>query len=476
MADKTIGDLTPAPGSINDINTLFVVQQNGAAYNVNGAAFISALSVIREAHGGIVSVLKTSSSGTDPVVDVYTITFADTTTATFNVTNGAKGDTGDSCYVHIKYASVQPTRDSDMTDIPSAWMGIYSGTSATAPTSYTAYAWNNIKGATGSTGAAASLQTSEVKYQASSSGTVVPTGEWTVSVPTVEAGEFLWTRTVLTFNSGSPVVFYAVGYQGSNGSGSGTVTAVNEQQPSGSGNVILTATNIPTSDNSNVQAKLTSLASDVTGLNTAVQGKASQSALDALTTTVNGKAATSDVILKDGTTIVVWSSSSNDLNDLYTGVVLCNENVHNTPSAAWWLIIGAGQADTRTQTAYALFNNVTPKIRYKANNTWGSWADIKYDKPKVGYVELSGSWSGSASPYSQTVTMYTASSGGTAITVSANAKIDLQPNASFYAAMVDAQTSAVYVENNNGTLTAYAIGAIPNTSAVRIQATYYEVG
>lgn len=476
MADKTIGDLSPAPGSINDINTLFVVQQNGAAYNVNGAAFISALSVIREAHGGIVSVLKTSSSGTDPVVDVYTITFADATTATFNVTNGAKGDTGDSCYVHIKYASVQPTRDSDMTDIPSAWMGIYSGTSETAPTSYTAYAWNNIKGATGSTGAAASLQTSEVKYQASASGTEVPSGEWTVSVPSVSAGEFLWTRTVLTFNSGSPVVFYAVGYQGSNGSGSGTVTAVNEQQPSGSGNVTLTATNIPTSDNSNVQAKLTSLASDVTGLNTAVQSKASQSALDSLTTIVNGKASSDDVILKDGSTIVAWGSSSYDVNNLVTGIVLCNSSVNNTPTADWWLVVSGGNSTTRTQTAYSLYNTAIPKTRNMASGTWNAWADIKDDKPKVGYVELSGSWSGSASPYSQTVTMYTASSGGTAITVSANAKIDLQPNASFYAAMVDAQTSAVYVENNNGTLTAYAIGAIPNTSAVRIQATYYEVG
>lgn len=36
-----------------------------------------------------------------------------------------------------------------MKTTPDAWMGIYSGDSATAPTAYTAYTWYNIKGQTG---------------------------------------------------------------------------------------------------------------------------------------------------------------------------------------------------------------------------------------------------------------------------------------------------------------------------------------
>ena len=36
-----------------------------------------------------------------------------------------------------------------MKTTPDAWMGIYSGGSATAPTAYTAYTWYNIKGQTG---------------------------------------------------------------------------------------------------------------------------------------------------------------------------------------------------------------------------------------------------------------------------------------------------------------------------------------
>ena len=43
---------------------------------------------------GIASIAKTGTSGTNPVVDTYTITYTNGQTATFTVTNGVKGDTG----------------------------------------------------------------------------------------------------------------------------------------------------------------------------------------------------------------------------------------------------------------------------------------------------------------------------------------------------------------------------------------------
>ena len=107
---------------------------------------------------GIVSVAKTSTTG---LVDTYTITYTDATTSTFTVTNGAdgadgadgaNGTNGTSAYVHIKWSAVNPTQNSDMTDTPSAYIGIYSGTSATAPTAYTSYAWYQYKGADGDPG------------------------------------------------------------------------------------------------------------------------------------------------------------------------------------------------------------------------------------------------------------------------------------------------------------------------------------
>lgn len=254
MADKTIGDLNYAPGTVDDSNTLFVVQQTGTAYKLDGHAFILALTTILDGHGGISSITYTApvspsldgtltialadqsttslavkngkgisgvaKTGTSGLVDTYTITYNDATTSTFTVTNGAKGDTGNAWYVWIRYAGQQPTQDSDMGTSPDDWMGIYSGTSATPPTHYTSYTWFQIKGEKGDTGAAASIVSSAVEYQTSNSGTVVPSGTWTSTVPTVVQGQFLWTRTTVEFNSGSPIVWYAVAYQAVDGEGS----------------------------------------------------------------------------------------------------------------------------------------------------------------------------------------------------------------------------------------------------------------
>lgn len=86
-----------------------------------------------------------------------TVTDADGTHV-FDVLNGTDGQDGSpgtdgadgqSAYVWIRYSSTQPTQDSDMKTTPDAWMGIYSGDSATAPTAYMAYTWYNIKGQAG---------------------------------------------------------------------------------------------------------------------------------------------------------------------------------------------------------------------------------------------------------------------------------------------------------------------------------------
>lgn len=66
-----------------------------------------------------------------------------------------KGDTGAAgaaTYTYIKWADNQPTADADMGDIPSDWMGIYVGSSSTAPTHYTDYEWYKVKGETGDAG------------------------------------------------------------------------------------------------------------------------------------------------------------------------------------------------------------------------------------------------------------------------------------------------------------------------------------
>lgn len=152
MADKSISELVAA--SAVGSTDLFVLEQNGSAKKLTGQILENWLVSFADGHGGIQSLVKTSSTGTNPVVDTYTITYADTTTSTFTVTNGLKGDTGQAWYLWIKYAAQRPTANNQMYDQPDDWIGIYSGTSSTAPTSYTSYTWFNWKGEQGDQGEA----------------------------------------------------------------------------------------------------------------------------------------------------------------------------------------------------------------------------------------------------------------------------------------------------------------------------------
>ena len=61
------------------------------------------------------------------------------------------------------------------------------------------------------------VHTSTVTYQASESGTTPPTGEWTTTIPVVDPGDYLWTRTVITYTDNTTSILYSVGKIGSIG-------------------------------------------------------------------------------------------------------------------------------------------------------------------------------------------------------------------------------------------------------------------
>ena len=298
MADKAITDLNTIPGSIDDNNTWFAVAQSGTAYKVSGHEFVLAMEGIWQAHGGIKSIVYTppvspsltgtlaitmadnsvssfsiengkgissiSKTGTSGLVDTYRISYNDGTSSTFTVTNGAKGDTGDSWYVWIRYAGQQPTSDSDIGTVPDDWIGIYSGTASTAPTSYTAYSWYEYKGEKGDTGDPSTLSTSDIGYLWGTSPSQAPEGTWSPTPPQrLEGQNYLWTRVRITFNTGDPITFYSVGHYGENGTGA--VSTVNNIDPI-NGNVNLLASDIPTSDTQSIQAHITAAETDIDDL------------------------------------------------------------------------------------------------------------------------------------------------------------------------------------------------------------------
>ena len=83
-------------------------------------------------------------------------------------------------------------------------------------------------GATGSTGAPGAtgngIKSTTINFASSTSGTVAPSSGWITSIPTVAAGNFLWTRTILTFTDNSTNTSYTVAKQGEKGDPTGIIS------------------------------------------------------------------------------------------------------------------------------------------------------------------------------------------------------------------------------------------------------------
>lgn len=77
--------------------------------------------------------------------------------------------------------------------------------------------YQGTNGQNGQNGTSVTVSSTSVTYQVSSSGTTTPTGTWGTSVPSVPNGQFLWTKTVVTYSDGKSTTSYSVAYKGTNG-------------------------------------------------------------------------------------------------------------------------------------------------------------------------------------------------------------------------------------------------------------------
>ena len=120
--------------------------------------------------------------------------------------------------------------------------------------------------------------------------------------------------------------------------------------------------------------------------------------------------------------------------------------------------------------------NETQKEQARSNISAADAADVealegavsalaaKADLPRRCTISLSQGWQGTG-PYTQAVSI----AAGTA-----NSKVDLQPEAAVLSQLLADGVTALYIGNDNGVFTAYAIGAAP-TVALTLQATITEV-
>lgn len=88
------------------------------------------------------------------------------------------------------------------------------------------------------------ITSTSVTYQKGTSGTTKPTGTWGTNIPSVGQGEYLWTKTVVTYSDSSSTESYSVSrnaVNGTNGASPTVTSTVTEYVQSDSG------TNTPTS-------------------------------------------------------------------------------------------------------------------------------------------------------------------------------------------------------------------------------------
>lgn len=76
-----------------------------------------------------------------------------------------------------------------------------------------------VTGEKGEAGTSVTVTSTLVAYQAGTSGTVPPTGLWSLSIPKVPEGQYLWTRTTVAYSDGNSTETYTVSRQGADGTG-----------------------------------------------------------------------------------------------------------------------------------------------------------------------------------------------------------------------------------------------------------------
>lgn len=79
-------------------------------------------------------------------------------------------------------------------------------------------------GTNGQNGTSVTVKSTSVTYQVGTSGTTKPTGTWSTDIPSVGNGQYLWTKTVVTYSDGKSTEAYSVSYKGTNGQNGTSVT------------------------------------------------------------------------------------------------------------------------------------------------------------------------------------------------------------------------------------------------------------
>ena len=148
---------------------------------------------------------------------------------------GTNGTNGKTSYLHIAYATNSTgTAGFSTTDSTNkTYIGQYTDFTQADSTDPSKYSWTKIKGETGATGPKGDkgetgakgdtgedgrgIKSTEITYVSSTSGTSIPQSGWKTSIPSVSAGSYLWTQTIIIYTDGSKSKVYSVAKMGNTG-------------------------------------------------------------------------------------------------------------------------------------------------------------------------------------------------------------------------------------------------------------------
>lgn len=171
----------------------------------------------KDGKNGVSPTVSISKSGTTTTITItdkngtHTQTVKDGT----NGTPGTPGANGKTPYFHVKYSNDGgKTFTANSGETVGSYLGTCTDYNKTDPTTVGAYTWAKIRGEDGDS---VSIKSQQITYQASSSGTTIPTGTWNTSVPSLNSGQYLWTRTVVNYSDGTVTTSYSVSYKGDDG-------------------------------------------------------------------------------------------------------------------------------------------------------------------------------------------------------------------------------------------------------------------
>ena len=144
---------------------------------------------------------------------------------------GEKGEDGKTTYVHIAYSNSSDGGVDFSTTDPTnrAYTGYYTDFEMIDSTDPSKYEWQRTKGDSGKDGVAGKdgvgLRSTSITYASHTNASTPPSTGWQAQVPTVPAGQYLWTKTVWTYTDNSNETGYSVARMGADGETSHVHTA-----------------------------------------------------------------------------------------------------------------------------------------------------------------------------------------------------------------------------------------------------------